>query len=268
MVVNIRPSEQNLSLSGLFQGVIRSWWISLTVIFWQLLVTRQTMQSGIQVLHNKALSISSLVPYRAPVCTLPQQFLNFNAHTCSLGILLKCRFLFSKSGLWSAFLTSCQMMLILVGITLEQKRLTLQQNGTTQNSSNHYSTFLPPHLQLTLILYLLLDFQPSKYYPSFRVYLRCYFLHDAFLYPQPPNLTHTQQWGRATGGTTIHWLLKMCPVYKHYPIILFSSNYPHFTTACRNPIYGSSLNRSMDTRFRFLHYKFQSRKGNPQRCTV
>lgn len=226
------------------------------------------MSSGIKVLHNKGLCISSLVRYHAPVYTLSQHFLNFNAHTCSLGILLKYRFFIQQ--VWVVVCFSNKLLddvRILVGITLEQKRMTLKQNGTSQNSSNHCSIFLSPHLQLTLILYLL-DFQPSKYYPFFRVYLRCYFLHDAFLYPQPPNLTHTQQQGRATGGTTIHWLLKMCPVYMHYPIILFSSYYSHFTTACRNPIYGSSLNRSMHTRFRFLHYKFQSRKGNPQRCTI
>ena len=59
------------------------------------------------------------------------------------------------------------------------------------------------------------------YYPSLRVYLRCYFLHDAFPYPLPRNWWHTQQWNRATRGSTIHWLLRMCSVFTNI-IFLFS----------------------------------------------
>lgn len=63
-----------------------------------------------------------LVRLRAPSCTLPQHFSNFNVHTRSLEILLKCRFWFSESGLWSAFLSSQMTLILLVwGITLSRK---------------------------------------------------------------------------------------------------------------------------------------------------
>lgn len=92
-----------------------------------------------------------------------------------------------------------------------------------QHSLNPSSTFLPPHLWLTLLLHLLLNFQCLKYRPSFRVYLSCYFLHGVFPYLPLPKPIHTQQQRGELPirGTTIHWLFRMCSFTNIIPLFYF-----------------------------------------------